>query len=317
MITEQLKQATRLIKEGKRGQARKLILAEIERDPDNLTTWLWALEVAANEKEKRTIIRKILIIDPLHKGALAYLRNLDERSISADSPERVSPNRLEEISEPPSSKKKSLIAGLLSLAFDWASSLPSGCAWLAIFFGLIVGVFIYTRLNTSFFGLTGTDFNDLVISNSYELISSDERYWEIQFEGIEKTKYLGTVRHAAPIRIQEFAILTHDILVTTGEFSNPDIVNTSVIDHKYFWKSPDVSSPTGSINLIHAVPANKKIFQQLLEIRKWDTVKITGREIFTIKAFQSDETFLGTWTDLGCNTLLVESVTIVKGTEEN
>ncbi len=157
----------------------------------------------------------------------------------------------------------------------------------------------------------------LVISNSYELISSDERYWEIQFEGIEKTKYLGTVRHAAPIRIQEFAILTHDILVTTGEFSNPDIVDTSVIDHKYFWKSPDVSSPTGSINLIYAVPANKKIFQQLLEIRKWDTVKITGREIFTIKAFQSDETFLGTWTDLGYNTLLVESVTIVKGTEEN
>jgi hypothetical protein len=317
MITERLKQAIQLIKEGKQDRARDLILAEVRHNPDDLTTWLWALEVAINEKEKRTILRKILSIDPTHKGALAYQRKLDEQAVNVDSPAQAQQKHLYDSSGSPSSEKKSLVAGLLSLVYDWASSLPSGCALLAVFVGIIVGVFIYTSVNTSLFGLAGTDFDELVVSNSYELISSNEHYWEVKFEGIGKSKYIGTVRYAGPIRIKEFAILTHDILVTTGDFSNPDIVSTNVIDHKFFWKSPDVSSPSGSINLIHAVPANKKIYQQLLEIQKWDTVKITGREILSIKAFQSDENFLGTWADLGCNTLLVESVTIIKGTEEN
>ena len=317
MISEKLKQAIQFIKEGKQDQARDLILAEIKHNPDNLTTWLWALEVAGNDKEKRKKKKKILSIDPAHKGALAYLKNLDEQAVSADFPAQAQQNQLDEYSDPASSGKKSLVSGLLNLVFGWVSSLPSGCVLGVIFIGVLVGIFIYTRVNTSLFGLTGTDFDDLVISNSYELISSGEQYWEVQFEGIGESKYIGTVRHAAPIRMQEFAILTHDILVTTGDFSNPDIVNTSVIDHKFFWRSPKISSPSGSINLIHAVPVNKKIYQQLLEIQKWDTVKITGREIYSIKAFQSDEIFLGIWKDLGCNTLLVESVTIVKGTEEN
>jgi hypothetical protein len=50
----------------------------------------------------------------------------------------------------------------------------------------------------------------------------------------------------------------------------------------------------------------------MLEIQKWDTVKITGREIYSVKAYQSDGTFLGTWQDMGCNTLLVESVSLLK-----
>jgi hypothetical protein len=52
----------------------------------------------------------------------------------------------------------------------------------------------------------------------------------------------------------------------------------------------------------------------MLDIHKWDTVLITGREIFRVKAFHSDGTFIGAWMDTGCNTLLVESVTILKDT---
>jgi len=141
-------------------------------------------------------------------------------------------------------------------------------------------------------------------------------YWEVQFEGIGESKFIGIVRHISPIRIHEFRILTHDILVTTADFSNPDIVDTNVIDHKFFWKSNQTTSPNGSINLIHAFPANKEIYQELLSIQNWDTVKITGREIYNIKSYQTDETFLGTWQDAGCNTLLIESVSIIQNTEE-
>ena len=314
MITERLSRAIQLIKEGERIQARNLILDEVKSNPLNLDAWLWALEVSANPKEKRLILHKILEIDPTHKAALVYLRKLDREKAFADP-------RLEESEnsplKSPSRKEGARPTGIVGLIFDWAASLPSGCLYIAIFAVIVAALFIYTRVNTSLFGLTGTDFDELVISNSYELISSNVYYWEVQFEGIGESKFIGTVRHAAPIRIQEFAILTHDILVTTGDYANPDIVTTNVIDHKFFWKSQNTSSPSGSINLLHAVPATKSIYQQLLEIQKWDTVKISGREILTIKTFQRDENFLGTWKDTGCNTLLVESVTIVKGTEGN
>jgi hypothetical protein len=314
-MSEKLTQAIQLIKEGKRLPARDLLLEVVKANPDDLNAWLWALEVAANEKEKRLILRKILDIDPTHAGALSYLKKLDKKlSLTKKSPQNHQ-RQAEQLPGTAPSRKTSGLSGLLGLIIDWITSLPSGCVYIAIFAGIVVSLFIYTRVNTSLFGLAGAEFDNLVISNSYELISSDELYWEVQFEGIGETKFIGTVRYAAPIRIQEFAILTHDILVTTGDFANPDIVNTNVIDHKFFWKAPNHTAPSGAINLIHALPANKTIYQQMLDIDKWDTVKITGREILNIKAFQSDETFLGTWMDTGCNTLLVESVTIIKGTD--
>jgi hypothetical protein len=256
-----------------------------------------------------------LAIDPGHKGALNYFNKLDKAQAGTKPPSPEKSSLAEQSPGAASSKKDSPLIGVFGLILDWFASLPSGCVFIAIFAGIIAGVFIYTSVNTSLFGLAGSDFDNLVISNSYELISSDDIYWKVQFEGIGDSKYIGTVRHVSPIRIEEFAILTHDILVTTGDFANPDIVSTNVIDHKFFWKSQNASSPSGSINLIHALPANKSIYQQLLDIHKWDTVRITGREIFTINAYQVDETLLGTWLDTGCNTLLVESVTIIKGTE--
>ena len=288
----------------------------MRENPANLTAWLWALEVAANEKEKRTILNKILALDPTHKGALHYLKNLDQgsvtqtegpsNSISQDIPPEIS------IAEPEISR----VRGFLRLFTDWVSSLPTTCGFFFLLIIIISVAFFYFRVNTSLFGLIGNDFDDLIISNSYEKISTEDTYWEVQFEGVGESEYIGIVRHASPIRINEFRILTHDILVTTSDFANPDLVDTNVIDHKFFWKSTAGAAPNGSINLIHAVPANKDIYQELLKIQNWDTVKITGREIYTIKAYQSDETFLGTWTDSGCNTLLIEFVSILQDPDQ-
>lgn len=314
MITEQLIKAIQLIKEGKLAPARDLILEELKSDPENLDAWLWALEAAANEKEQRAILHRILTLDPTHSGALALQADLDRKKSRKHSRESSPLDKSGAKEERPPKRIRSGFAGLLNLSIDWAASLPSGCSFITIFLGIVLGVFIYTRVNTSLFGLTGADLDNLVISNSYEQISSEEYYWELQFEGIGKTKYLGAVRHVAPIRIKEFAILTHDILVTSGDFSDPNVVNTNVIDHKFFWKSPNQSAPEGTINLIHAIPATKEIYQQMLDIHKWDTVLITGREIYKVKAFHTDASFIGAWMDTGCNTLLVESVTILRDT---
>lgn len=311
-----LKQAVAALREGDRSQARALLLAELRDNPNNLTTWLWALEVANSDKEKRSILGKILSLDPTHKGALQYLKNLDQTAgVSQDAAQR-GPGREKAVHSVQSETEKGRVGGIFRLFADWVKSLPLSCGFIAFFAVIVAVAFIYFQVNTSLFGLIGNDFDDLIVSNSYETVSSGDMYWEVQFEGIGESKFIGIVRHASPIRINEFRILTHDILVTTADFSNPDIVDTNVIDHKFFWKSTQASAPNGSINLIHAFPANKEIYQDLLKIQNWDTVKITGREIYTVKAYQSDDTFLGTWTDTGCNTLLIESVSIIKNTND-
>ena len=313
--TDRLQQAIKLLKEGNLAGAREIILAEIRHDPSNLNAWLWALEVASNNREKRTILNRILALDPDHKGALLYLKKLDGTASMSSTDIKPKSDTIR-IKEPKPTEEVSRIGGLFRLFFGWLSSLPVSCAFVLVILAIAAAGFIYFRVNTSFFGVAGSEFDELVISNAYEKIESKDFYWEVQFEGIGESKYIGIVRHVSPIRIKEFKILTHDILVTTADFSNPEIVDTNVIDHKFFWKSTDAQSPNGSINLIHAIPANKDIYQEMLNIQSWDTVKLTGREIYTVKAFDTEATFLGTWQDTGCNTLLVESVSILKASEQ-
>ena len=307
---QQLQSAIKALKAGKLSQARKLILAEVKENPSNLTAWTWALEVAANEKEKRSILKRILSLDPNHKGALAYLKKLDQ----VQGPKEESSSKPLKDEATPSgkpAKKPSRLGALLLLPFQLLTSLPLSCGFVFLVAVLAAGGYYYFRVNTSFFGLIGADFDKIIISNSYEKIESDDLYWEIKFEGQGKSKYIGTVRHVSPIRIKEFKILTHDILVTTADYSNPDLVETSVANHKFKWESSSTEPLNGSINLLHAVPANKAIYQLLLTIDEWDTVSITGREIYTVKSYEMDETFLGTWIDTGCNTLLIDSVTVL------
>jgi hypothetical protein len=47
-------------------------------------------------------------------------------------------------------------------------------------------------------------------------------------------------------------------------------------------------------------------------VRKWDEVVITGREIKAIETYRRDDRFLLDWRDSGCNTILVESISIVE-----
>ena len=307
---DRLQSAIKALKAGKHSQARNLFLAEVKENPTNLTAWIWALEVAANEKEKRTILKRILSLDPNHKSALAYLKKLDHIQ---KPKEESSPKPLERDSTPSekSTKTPSRLGAMLLLPFRLLDSLPLSCGFIFLIAALAAGGYFYFQVNTSFFGLVGADFDNIIISNSYEKIESDDLYWEVQFEGLGKSKYIGTVRHVSPVRIKEFKIITHDILVTTADYSNPDIVETSVVNHKFIWKSNTTDPPNGSINLIHAIPANKAIYQLLLTIDKWDTVNIVGREIFTVNSYETDETFLSTWVDTGCNTLLIDSVTVL------
>ena len=155
------------------------------------------------------------------------------------------------------------------------------------------------------------DFDKMTVTNGFHNIAIENgRSWVLSYEEDHDTLFSGVVRHTSPIQIGKFAILTRDILVTTGEFSDPDSVSTSVSDHHFTWRSLTSRSPTGTIHLLHTIPINEEINQKLNQIKQGDTVMIKGWEIYQVDGFDPLGNYIGTWEDAGCNTTLVTEVII-------
>ena len=153
-------------------------------------------------------------------------------------------------------------------------------------------------------------FDDLTITPDYKHISmSDGHTWDVTFEFPIDTTFTGVVRHTSLWYDSTAPFMSHDILVTTGDFVSQGSVDVSVIAHKFFYHWDD-TRPRGTINLLHIFPATAEIFDQLKQIGKWDNVSISGREIFKIDRYDSAGKYLGFWMDEGCNTILVTFVRV-------
>lgn len=301
--------AISVIRRGERVRARALLHSLLADDPRNLTAWLWACEVAPTREERINCLRHILTLDPTHAGARHHLAQLGGEMAPPKPLARPRrPRGRADGRRPARTKDRGGIARLLLLPFQVFLQIPP--AWLLailLLLGLVAGL-IYINTNTSFFGLAGLDFDSLTVSDSYEDIAAQDVHWQVVFEREGSSVFSGVVRHVSPIRMGSLRILTHDVLVTSGDYADPDLVRTSVVNHHFRWSCGAGTQPEGSINLLHTVPANETIYQQLLAIRAWDTVTVTGREILYIQAYDEEGGEIGRWQDAGCNTLLVESV---------
>jgi hypothetical protein len=151
---------------------------------------------------------------------------------------------------------------------------------------------------------------DTVVARDYSHISAaDGRTWDVTFEYSKNSIFSGVVRHASQWHDSSLPFMTHDILVTTEDFALPEIVSTSVFDHKFFYHY-DNAPPSGTINLLHVFPASPDIFEEIQQIKEWQQVTISGREILKIDLFDSAGKSLGFFMDLGCNSILVTSVSV-------
>jgi hypothetical protein len=153
-------------------------------------------------------------------------------------------------------------------------------------------------------------FADLTFSTDFAHISSpDQRSWEVTFEKPRTSTFTGVVRHISRWDDSTVPFMTHDILVTTGDYSSQGLVDTFVINHKfiYHYKS---AAPEGTINLLHVFPASEEIYRQLLNVKDWNQVSIRGREILKIDLYDAEGQNKGYFTDMGCNTILVTSVKV-------
>ncbi|MEJ5201790.1 MAG: hypothetical protein WHV66_06105 [Anaerolineales bacterium] len=156
------------------------------------------------------------------------------------------------------------------------------------------------------------DFEHWQINRSFTSVKVPEgEAWKIAYEFNQNSTFEGLVRHITEIHEGDYPLLSHDILVTSGDFSDGDKVVATVSDHRFFWYSPRMTNPKGKINLLHTVPLNAEIYQSLSHIKTGQTVRIQGKEILSIEHFDANGTWLGSWYDTGCNTLLVVSVEIL------
>ncbi len=282
----QLPAAIASLQQGDRGRARALLSQIVRADPDNLAAWNWACEIAESREEKIRCLQHILRINPDDQDARITLDRM-----------------LGGAGEPPAG------GGRHGRASSGQSCVATA-TWLfaALVVVIMVGTLVYSLPRSNFFGLRGPDFDSLTISESFDQVQSDDYNWEIIFERRDESTFAGLVRHASPIRIGNLRILTHDILVTAGEYADPKVVSTSVSNHRFTWYSEASARPDGRINLLHTVPANEEVFQQLKSIESGNQVRITGQEISKIKIYEPDGQYRGDWHDEGCNTILVYSV---------
>ena len=185
---------------------------------------------------------------------------------------------------------------------------------LLVVVGLLVvgllGFTAYVSINSDFFGLATPRLDDLEFSPDYgRVTASDERNWTISYERTSESTFSGVVRHVSHWREESFPFATHDILVTTGEFASQARVSMRVLLHTFTYRYFG-QKPSGSIHLLHIVPASTEIYQQLLQVRDWNQVTISGREILRIERFSADGQFEAAFQDAGCNSILVTSVVI-------
>jgi hypothetical protein len=200
---------------------------------------------------------------------------------------------------------------ILFMPFGCLLSLPPVIVF--VFLGIfgVVGYYLFYDVNIDLLGIGAPDFKAWNISSDFRNITTGDHYsWQIDFEFPIDSTFTGLVRHISPIRYSPIPMLTHDILVTSGDFANSAMVDTFVSDHHFTWVAKDNRNPSGKINLLHTVPYNQTIYQQLLSIQNDDNVTISGREIYQIRAYDPNNTFLVYWQDSGCNSILVKSVKI-------
>jgi hypothetical protein len=193
-----------------------------------------------------------------------------------------------------------------------------GLLWIILFILIIIVSAIFIQRNwqsiTKTLGIEGPVDFDKVMNNKglHDITLDNGRAFDISYEASFKRDFSGLVRHASPIQESAFGILTYDILITSRDFANSDLVDTSVSNHHFTWISRTDSQPQGTINLLHTVPLNNEVNQELSKIQSGDTVIVTGYDVYRIEGYDPQGKYIGFWQDSGCNTTLVTKVQIIK-----
>jgi hypothetical protein len=191
--------------------------------------------------------------------------------------------------------------------------IPLSLIWTPILLAIgVILIILFVATNQNWFDKAPLeDFDKMTVSDGFhEITLPSGSYFSISYETNHDRPFPGLVRHTNMDHEQKFPILSFDILVTSGDYSDPNLVDASVNDHHFAWMSKKDGKLQGTINLLHTVPMNQDIEEKLMQVQEGDTVIITGWDILRIDSYESNGKYNGYWQDSGCNTLLVTDVYI-------
>jgi preprotein translocase subunit YajC len=155
------------------------------------------------------------------------------------------------------------------------------------------------------------DFDQMIVTDGFHTITLQSgQHFELSYEQNHDRYFDGIVRHTSMNHESVFPIVSFDILVTSGDYADEDLVWTSVTDHHFTWRSLNGQSPQGTINLLHTVPMDQATEELLMSIEVGDHIVVKGWDILSINGFSDSGEYIGTWIDAGCNTTLITEIYI-------
>ena len=121
---------------------------------------------------------------------------------------------------------------------------------------------------------------------------------KIEYKGIiysatwgNKTSHAGDIRYIGRAYDKYAPFITNDAIVTTGEFSDPSIVEIPPLRHgSTYWRAE--KQPKGTLIVLHFIPANPAVYFNLKKIKKEQRVEFIGREEVDSKIEGSDGGFI-------------------------
>lgn len=134
---------------------------------------------------------------------------------------------------------------------------------------IILAYFLYTA---------PPDADDIIletnISISENTIDYQETTYRVEFS--ERKTLAGDVRYIGRAWLKYTPFVTTDLILTTGEFSDPEIVKIAKVRNSHTsWRAD--KRPTGTLTFLHIIPRDPAVLDLLSTITEGQEVAIIGR----------------------------------------
>ncbi len=302
-------------------EARRQIALILKDDPKNLSALKWAFQLADSTVEKIRTLEEILRYYPNDETARAHLERWRPADPLVEIPGTLSRRKKSGpstwlVRRKPGSANKSAAAQPDSipawlLPFALINKLPFFIPFIVFVVLVLIGAYLFYQTNTIAIG--GPPVDHWQFSENLTQVHLGGVQWNIAYENSGSSSFTGTVRYVIPIRSLSDSIFTHDILIVSGDYTDANKVSVSVENHQVNITKlvPSAADPVGQVNLLHTVPADLAVYNQLLQVRTGQKVTITGLEISSVQTIANNQD-KGVWTDsTHTNSLLVQKVEIL------
>jgi hypothetical protein len=89
--------------------------------------------------------------------------------------------------------------------------------------------------------------------------------------------FAGTIQWTGQAAQSAVPLITHEVVVTTGEYSDPKVVQIQPLeDHHTTWKYVANRMAVGTIHIVHCIPSTPEIYDALGALKVGQAVAIEG-----------------------------------------